>query len=89
MLRAFVGGLLAALVASPILAAELSVGDPAPDFLLVGAGGIEYRTADFKNTRAYVLPGFRWPSPEAERRNSSRCVTAERPSRTTTSRSSW
>ena len=58
MLRAFVGGLLAALVAGPILAAELSVGDPAPDFLLVGAGGIEYRTADFKNTRAYVLAWF-------------------------------
>ena len=58
MLRSLVGSLLVALVAGPMLAADLSVGDPAPEFLLVGGGGIEYRTADFKDTGAYVLAWF-------------------------------
>lgn len=36
----------------------LAVGDPAPDFTLVGAGGVEYRTEDFKGRRAFVLAWF-------------------------------
>ena len=48
---------LIASLASPARA-ELSVGDPVPDFLLEGAGGIEYRAADFKGRRAFVFAWF-------------------------------
>ena len=55
-LAALLGVLLAS--ASPATADSLAVGDPAPEFLLVGAGGTEYRTADFKDRRAFVLAWF-------------------------------
>lgn len=46
------------LVALSASADSLAVGDPAPDFTLVGAGGVEYRTEDFKGRRAFVLAWF-------------------------------
>jgi len=55
---------VAALVGALMLGAwsaaadSLAVGDPAPEFVLVGAGGTEYRTADFKDRRAFVLAWF-------------------------------
>ena len=50
--------LLVLLLAGPSLGKDLAVGDPAPDFFLIGAGGIEYRAADFKDQRAYVFAWF-------------------------------
>ena len=48
----------ALLLASPGAAKPLAVGDPVPDFLLIGAGGTEYRAADFKGRRAFVFAWF-------------------------------
>lgn len=39
-------------------AAELKVGDPAPDFALPGSDGRTYRLADFKGKQAVVLAWF-------------------------------
>jgi len=50
--------LLALLLAAPGFAKPLEVGDPVPDFLLIGAGGLEYRAADFKGRRAFVFAWF-------------------------------
>jgi len=57
--RPFVfAGLVALLFAGSGSAKPLSVGDPVPSFLLVGAGGTEYRAADFKGRRAFVFAWF-------------------------------
>ena len=53
-----VPSLLALALASPAFAEPLQVGDPAPDFLLIGAGRAEYRAADFKGRRAFVFAWF-------------------------------
>ena len=39
-------------------AAELSVGDPAPDFSLVGSDGKTYTLSQFKGKKAVVLAWF-------------------------------
>jgi peroxiredoxin Q/BCP len=39
-------------------AAELQVGDPAPDFSLVGSDGKTYKLSDFKGKKAVVLAWF-------------------------------
>jgi peroxiredoxin Q/BCP len=39
-------------------AADLQVGDPAPDFSLAASDGKTYRLSDFKGTRAVVLAWF-------------------------------
>jgi hypothetical protein len=49
---------LALLLAIPGHAKPLEVGDPVPDFLLIGAGGTEYRAVDFKGRRAFVFAWF-------------------------------
>jgi thioredoxin-dependent peroxiredoxin len=46
------------LAAIPVMAAELKVGDPAPDFSLQGSDGRTYRLADFKGRQAVVLAWF-------------------------------
>lgn len=46
------------LLAGSSWAGDLKVGDPVPDVSLRGAGGIEYRTTDFKGQRALVLAWF-------------------------------
>jgi len=49
--------LIAGANASPA-AAELNVGDPAPDFSLAASDGKTYRLADFKGKKAVVLAWF-------------------------------
>lgn len=50
---------LSLLVASaPARAGELAVGDPAPDFALVGSDGKTYRLADYRGRQAVVLAWF-------------------------------
>jgi peroxiredoxin Q/BCP len=44
--------------AAPPAAAELKVGDMAPDFTLQASDGKTYRLADFKGKRAVVLAWF-------------------------------
>lgn len=50
--------LLTLVFALPALAAELKVGDPAPDFSLAGSDGNTYTLADFKGKQAVVLAWF-------------------------------
>lgn len=38
--------------------AELQIGDPAPDFVLAGSDGNEYRMTDFRGKQAIVLAWF-------------------------------
>lgn len=47
-----------ALLAPAADAKELAVGDPAPDFALVGSDGQTHRLADFKDRQAVVLAWF-------------------------------
>ncbi len=51
-----VGALLAA--GTMAKAAELAVGDPAPDFALAASDGKTYRLSDFKGKKAVVLAWF-------------------------------
>ncbi len=44
--------------ALPTLAAELEVGDPAPDFTLAASDGNSYTLADFKGKQAVVLAWY-------------------------------
>lgn len=54
-----VGALVAVLGAGSVVgAAELAVGDAAPDFALAASDGKTYRLADFKGKRAVVLAWF-------------------------------
>lgn len=48
----------AALFATPAPAADLKVGDPAPDFELQGSDGKTYRLSEFKDRQAVVLAWF-------------------------------
>src|SRR5881392_2742061 len=48
----------ALLVGTPVLADELKVGDPAPDFSLPGTDGKTYKLSDFKGKQAVVLAWF-------------------------------
>jgi thioredoxin-dependent peroxiredoxin len=50
--------LLVALSAAAATAADLKVGDPAPDFELQGSDGKTYRLSDFKDRQAVVLAWF-------------------------------
>lgn len=50
--------LLTLVFALPALAAELKVGDPAPDFSLAGSDGNTYTLADFKGKQAVVLAWY-------------------------------
>lgn len=50
--------LLFALAASVAPAAELKVGDPAPDFSLSASDGKTYRLSDFKGKKAVVIAWF-------------------------------
>jgi peroxiredoxin Q/BCP len=45
-------------IAVPAHAAELKVGDPAPDFALQGSDGKTYKLSDFKGKQAVVLAWF-------------------------------
>jgi thioredoxin-dependent peroxiredoxin len=51
-----IAGLL--LSCAAVRAAELQVGDPAPDFSLPGTDGKTYRLSDFKGKQAVVLAWF-------------------------------
>jgi peroxiredoxin Q/BCP len=50
--------MLGLVLPATLLAAELRVGDPAPDFSLEGSDGKTYRLADFKGEQAVVLAWF-------------------------------
>ena len=43
---------------SGTMAKELAVGDPAPEFELVGSDGTTYKLADFKDKQAVVIAWF-------------------------------
>jgi peroxiredoxin Q/BCP len=58
MLRVALLGLGVALAAIPAGAAELKVGDKAPDFSLPGSDGKTYRLSDFQGKSAVVLAWF-------------------------------
>lgn len=49
---------LAGILIAATARAELSVGDPAPDFAMMGSDGKEYRLADFRGKQAVVLAWF-------------------------------
>ncbi len=48
----------AVLIANVAVAADLKIGDPAPDFELRGSDGKTYHLADFKDRQAVVLAWF-------------------------------
>ena len=50
--------MMAGLMAVPAMAADLKVGDPAPDFTLQATDGKTYKLADFKGKQAIVLAWF-------------------------------
>jgi len=60
--RHCIAGLVACLAALSVtvsaFAADLAVGDPAPDFTLAGTDGKTYHLADFKGKQAVVLAWF-------------------------------
>src|SRR5262245_47481594 len=45
-------------LAAPVAAADLKVGDPAPDFTLAATDGKTYKLSDFKGKQAVVLAWF-------------------------------
>jgi peroxiredoxin Q/BCP len=45
-------------LATPAFAAELKVGDPAPDFTLAATDGKTYKLSDFKDKQAVVIAWF-------------------------------
>ena len=60
-MKALVFSVLCALglaLAAPVLAAELKVGDPAPDFTLQATDGKTYKLSDFKGKQAVVIAWF-------------------------------
>ncbi len=57
VLQAFVCMLLLAFV-GPVLAADLSVGDAAPDFELQGTDGRVHRLGDYKGKQSVVIAWF-------------------------------
>jgi peroxiredoxin Q/BCP len=50
--------MVAGLVAAPAVAADLKVGDPAPDFTLQATDGKTYKLSDFKGKQSVVLAWF-------------------------------
>ena len=50
--------LLALACVVPAMAEELAVGDPAPDFSLLGSDGKRHALADFKGKQAVVLAWY-------------------------------
>ena len=54
----FAMAVMAGLAAVPANAAELKVGDPAPDFALQATDGKTYKLSDFKGKQAVVLAWF-------------------------------
>jgi peroxiredoxin Q/BCP len=57
-LQALGGWCVASLVLVSAVQAELKVGDPAPDFKLVGSDGKTYQLADFKGKQPVVVAWF-------------------------------
>ena len=49
---------LAALLVAGSASADVAVGDPAPDFRLLGSDGKYYQVSDFKGARAVVIAFF-------------------------------
>ena len=45
-------------LATPVGAADLAVGDPAPDFKLPGSDGKTYTLSEFKGKKAVVVAWF-------------------------------
>ena len=54
----FAMAMTAGLAAAPVVAADLKVGDAAPDFTLQATDGKTYKLADFKGKQAIVLAWF-------------------------------
>ena len=54
----FAMAVVAGLAAVPAWAADLKVGDPAPDFTLQATDGKTYKLSDFKGKQAVVLAWF-------------------------------
>ena len=54
----FAMAVAAGLAAVPATAADLKVGDPAPDFTLQATDGKTYKLSDFKGKQAVVLAWF-------------------------------
>ncbi len=58
LIKPFLFAFLASVVAAPLYAAELKVGDPAPSFELQGSDGKTYKLNDFKGKQAVVIAWF-------------------------------
>jgi peroxiredoxin Q/BCP len=58
LLAAFTAAFTGAGISASATAAELQVGDPAPDFELQASDGKTYRLADFRGERAVVVAWF-------------------------------
>ena len=57
ILTAF-GFLLSAMQGGGAAAAELAVGDDAPEFVMVGSDGTTYRLSDFRDKKAVVVAWY-------------------------------